>query len=527
MNQFTTKYASSIRGVLSGFDRLVFRGTLRRLSFVEGMRMYLSHRGILLKDFGAFAERITERVKQASLAPMKALGRPVRYLSSAQVSKEEIARRIAAEEGIRQGPVCVLTSVEPCHSFDIYRNREAKRLELVSRYRKCLHIYHYWVHPVFGFMNARIQTWFPFKVQVCINGREWLAAQMDREALGYVRQDNCFVSLEDFARAQSLMDAQLRENWADLLTEVARTLNPIHEELFGQFCADYYWSAYQSEWATDIVFKEPETLRRLYPMLIRHGMTTLGSPDVMRFLGRKLGPGDRVPGAFRGEVSSDVKTRQEGVRIKHRINGNSVKAYDKAYTPEGTVLRTETTINDEADFKVYRPKEGEPEGRREWRALRKGVADIYRRAQVSQAANERYLDALASVDDSTTLEELIQKVTSPVIFSGKRVRALHPFEPEDAALLEAVSRGEFTINGLRNRDLQRLLYPAQDFPTPQQTRRRSSRITRKLRMLRAHGLINKVPHTHRYQASVPGRQIITAILTARATPISQLLPKAA
>src|SRR5437879_5850788 len=113
----------------------------------------------------------------------------------------------------------------------------------------------------------------------------------------------------------------------------------------------------------------------------------------------------QVPGTIRAEVTSDVKTRAEGVRIKHRVNPNAVKAYDKAYTGQRAVLRGETTLNDVSDLKVYRPKEGGLEAEKEWRPMRKGTADLQRRAQVSQGANERYLDALASVDDGATLEE--------------------------------------------------------------------------------------------------------------------------
>jgi len=526
MNQFTAKYSDAIRFVLCGFDRLVFRGTIRGLSFVEGMRAYLHCHDVLLKDFGSHVEDVTTRIKQASLAPVRALGRPVEYLASARTSKEEIARRIVREQGITAGPVCVLTSVEPCQTFEVYRNRCAKRLELVSRVRKCLYLYHYMVHPVFGFMNARIQTWFPFNVQVCINGREWLARQMDEDRLGYVRVDNCFTSIADPTRAQELMDAQLKVHWPELLAAIGRTLNPIHDEVFDGFGATYYWSTHQSEWATDMVFADVEKLRRLYPVLIRHGITTLSSPDVMRFLGRKLGPGDRIPCAFLGQVTSDIKARQEGVRIKHRVSDNSVKLYDKAYTPEGAVLRAETTINNGQDFKVYRPKEGEPDGPLEWRTLRKGVADLHRRAQVSQASNDRYLDALSSVDDTATLDELIRTVTSPTDWRGKRVRALHPFEHDDARLLEAISRGEFAINGLRNKDLQHILFATQGPLTSQETRRRSGQTTRKLRLLRAHGILSKVPHTHRYVVTDLGRKIVTAILTARNTPVSQLLPTA-
>ena len=76
---------------------------------------------------------------------------------------------------MKEGLVCVLTSVEVCQSFEVYRNRETRRLELQARLRKRLFLYHYWMHPQLGFLNARIQTWFPFPIQVCLNGREWLA----------------------------------------------------------------------------------------------------------------------------------------------------------------------------------------------------------------------------------------------------------------------------------------------------------------------------------------------------------------
>lgn len=522
MHLFTTKYADRLAGVLSGFDRLVFRGTLRHLSYVDGLRSYLWDRKVLLKDFGAHAQAITDRVKDACLAAARSAQVPVQYLASADTSKEELARKLARERGVTQGPVCLLTCVEPFVGYDVYRNAATKKLELVSRYRKCLHYYWYEFHPECGFLHVRLRTWFPFDVQVCLNGREWLAGQLDRAGLAYQRHDNCFSHVEDFARAQSLLDAQLRTSWPPLLDGIADRVNPLREELFGDVCPGYYWTTRQSEWATDLIFQDPEGLRRLYPLLVRHGMTTLGSGDVLRFLGRKVGSEGRVPGTIRAEVTSDVKTRVEGVRIKHRVNANSVKAYDKAYTAERAVLRAETTLNDVSDLKVYRPKEGGPEAELAWRTLRKGVADLHRRAEVSQAANERYLDALASVDDSTTLEERVHHVTEPTTWKGKRVRALRPLAAEDTSLLAAVSRGEFTVNGLRNRDLRVLLYGPDEEATPEEVRRRAGRVTRRLRLLRAHGLLQKVSHTHRYQVTASGREIMTAILTARHTPVAQL-----
>jgi hypothetical protein len=315
--------------------------------------------------------------------------------------------------------------------------------------------------------------------------------------------------------------SQLRVDWPRLLDGIASQLNPIHDEMFAHYGLRYYWSTYPSEWASDVVFREAATLRRLPPRLVRHGRTALASTDVMRFLGRRIPGSGEVPKRFNGEVVSDVKEREEGVRLKHQVNGNSEKLYDKAYTEVGSVLRPECTLHNVGDLRTYRPKEGDPEGPLAWRPMRRGIADLHRRAEVSQRANARYLDALASVDESATVAELTQALTRPVRWNGQRLRAWRPLDADDCALLEAVGQGEFVRNGLRNRDLQRLLFDTVA-ASAEEAKRRSARVRRQLRMLRAHGLIQKVPRTHRYQVTADGRKAITAILTARQATVAQL-----
>jgi hypothetical protein len=255
-------------------------------------------------------------------------------------------------------------------------------------------------------------------------------------------------------------------------------------------------------------------------------MLSFSSPDVMRYFGRKVNQSGAIPAHFNGTLETDLKRRQEGDRVKYRMNGNSAKFYDKAYSPVGSVLRgAETTINTVADFQVFRPKEGGPEEDRQWMRMRKGIADLHRRAEVSQKANDRLLNALASVDDSKSVAELtkdIQKHTQAKSRNGnaRRVRGLSPWG-QDQELFVAVNHGEFLINGFRNRDLQALLCGG-EAKSPRERRKRSAAISRKLRMLRAHGLIQKVPCTHRYHVTGAGRAILVAVLTTARTSVNQL-----
>jgi hypothetical protein len=250
---------------------------------------------------------------------------------------------------------------------------------------------------------------------------------------------------------------------------------------------------------------------------------------VLQFLGHRINVSGQIPANYTGELTTDFKSRASGDRVKYRIDGNSLKGYGKASTPVGDVFRVETLTQHVEVFKTYRPHEGGAEDDLKWRRMRRGVADMHRRAEVSQKANERYWDALSTVDDSTRFSEFTRALEQPCQYQQRRVRALHPFQADDHQLLQAVNRGEFALNGLRNRDLQLWLYGVVDplRPLPlKEKRRRSAAVSRKLRILRAHGLIQKVPKTHRYQVTPHGRLAITAILTMDRASIA-LLNKAA
>ena len=150
-------------------------------------------------------------------------------------------------------------------------------------------------------------------------------------------------------------------------------------------------------------------------------------------------------------------------------------------------------------------------------------------ADVSQAANTRYLKALASADDPTPLGRLTTRLAQPVPINSRRARALNPHAPADARVLETLSRGEFTIsafpsrhvnvakrrvNGFRNRDLRALLFADAQAAPPDQQRHAAS-VSRQLALLRAHGLVRKVHGTHRYHLTTRGRVIVTALISLR------------
>jgi len=511
MERFRDRHSDRIIGVLSGFDRILFRGTLRSLSYVQGLDKFLGSQGVLYKDFGAFAERLSDQVKAQAEAVAREHRRPLRYLESAQESKEDIARGIMEKDGLREGLVCVLTCVEPCHSYFLRKDHERKLLQLVSGQRKCLHIYYYFVDRDFGLMHVRVQTWLPFPIQVCLNGREYLARQLDKAKIGYEKRDNCFVRIDDLKRAQKMLDRLVTHKWPKYLKTLSRRVNPLMLPQSNLALRDYYWTWRQGEFATDVMFQDAESLHAIYPRLVRHALTMFSCRNLLRFLGR------RVNRCFSGEVTTEYHERIEGVCVKHWVEENSLKMYDK----QGSVLRIETTINNPRRFKVYRWAKRQGRRCQTWLPMRKAVTDLPWLVQVCQAANQRYLEALADVEVTQTVQQVLDPVSKRIERDGRTYRALRPITAEEAALFACLLNGKYRLHGFRNADVRSVLNPQ---PSKDSKQRRSdcARACRYLRLFRAHGLIRKVPRTHCYRLTHRGTQTMATALKFRQAAVQDL-----
>jgi hypothetical protein len=290
---------------------------------------------------------------------------------------------------------------------------------------------------------------------------------------------------------------------------LARRVNPLLTDwLAGQ---SYYWVIDQAEFSSDVLFTDKAALGSLRPRLYEHAALCFDAPQVMTFLGR------RYRETFAGEVHTRWHRREPGGAVKHWIKRNALKMYDK----DGTVLRIETVINDPREFFVHRSRHKENgtvvQG---WYPMAKGVVNLYRYAQVSQKANERYLEALAVVTDLGVGQRELDRRCAPVSFQGRTRRALQPLGRDDQALFAAALRGEDAVRGFRNGELaERLFGPQPDDPV--ERRRRCGRVSRRISLLRAHGLLAKFPRSRRYRVTARGQRFMSTALHLR----HKLFPK--
>jgi hypothetical protein len=503
---FEDVHRDRITGSLAMFDRMIFKGYLSRFYTPDGLRCFLWSQGVGLKDYTEHAKATTNLIANRARQMVADAGRPVISFDHVKTRnrgqrKDELAAMIAQRDGITDGIVCLISAVEPCYSFQVRKRHQSGQLELFRRERQCLHHYLYLMDPEFGFMHVRIQGWVPYDCQIYINGREWLARQLDQAGVGYVRHENSLLAIDDLDVASELCERFAHKAWPRLLTAFARRLNPLLPAIHSAGYGGYYWVLDQAEIATDVMFRTRPELLEVWPDLVRHAALNMSSHEVLGFLGRKLHP------ALQAQVVTDTKRRPQGWRIRHRMAGNSVKVYDKA-----SVLRVETTINNPREFRIRRVVT-DHDGRRErrWCPMRKGVSDLWRSYQVGTAVNRRYLDALAAAPLKGKGVAALDALCQPRTNRGRTVARFSPLNPTDLALFRAALAGEHTIRGFRNADITRRLYrrPPAD---QNEAHRRCERVSRLLVKLRGHGLIAKIPRARRYRVTCYGHRVMTAAI---------------
>jgi len=502
MDTFLSIHQDCVLGTLSTFDRMIFKGHLTMLYPNGAFGRLLYRQGVLLKDFKPYVEGVSQQIKQHAEQLAAQAGRPFQYLEASMTakngqSKETLAQQIAAEDHLQEGLIGVFYTLEPCSTFTVRGNRQSQKLEVIRRRTKCLHFYFYYLDRELGFIHIRLQSWFPFQIQVYINGRECLARYLDQQGIAYQRYDNSFTHIADLPAAQAFCEQFTHFEWPPVLNALAERVNPILNVIGQAGFGGYYWVADQCEMATDLMFKDRTSLEAILPDLFEHAILRCACQDTLRFLGRKL------HGNFKGEVSTSLKKRIEGWRVKHGMKRNSIKMYDKA-----SVLRVETTINNPSEFKICQPTE---DGKLRWKPMGKGVSNLYRYAEVGSQANQRYLEHLAQAKLKSKALPHLDGLCRSHIQDGKRYARFNPLSQADRELFQSVLAGEHALNGFRNRDLCARLYP-EPTASPEEAKRRCTRVSRLIAKLRGHGLVAKVKDARLYRLTKLGSQVLSAVL---------------
>lgn len=449
---------------------------------------------IRIFDYTKWAEPLREQIRANAQNVAEEAGLTIQNLNNNKVRKERIVSKILAERGTQEGMVHIFSAMESCSSYKPWHDKKSGRTYLKGDTGRCLHYYFYFIDKELGLCYLRVPTWAPFRLQFYFNGHNLLASTLARKGIEATMQDNVFVQIEDWNKAQELADSLRVEKLQRKLDQFARRYCPPITTL----PHGYHWSLMQVEYATDIVFKLQKDLAPIYEALVRTAVHAVKAENVATFLGRKL------HGNYRDELGNDFSTRIQGTRIKHHMGKVSIKMYDK----HSLVLRIETTANDVSFFKHHRRVEHR-DGTWEMKVapVKKSIYSLPMMIELMLAANRRYLEFISTLDDPTAGLRNLEKISQPVRQDERSLKGFNLFAGEDLDLFIALLRGEYNISGMKNRHLR------------EQLGKKGHQVSRLLRRLRAHGLIKKVGCCYKYYLTALGRRVAATALRLRETVV--------
>jgi hypothetical protein len=487
MELLTEKYKKDISFSLSCYDRLIITGVLPEISYAQGMTGYMYGKGEKIFDYPRFAEPLKDRIRSNIEAKAQEQAIEIEFIRKKGIRKESIISDKLKERGNHPGIVHIISVMESCNTYKPWHDKSTGKTFLRPDQSKCMHYYVYFIDEDLGFGYIRIPTWCPFRLQIYVNGHNLLARELDKSGIGYTMLDNAFDSIEDASKAQELSESISIEKLHRKFDELAWLYCPVYKD----FNLRYHWSVMQAEYSTDIVFKRQQDLQQIYGELVATAIHTVKPDNISTFLGHKL------VGQYQGEIGNNYNVRIEGSRIKHSMGSSSIKMYDKF----GKILRIETTSNDISFFKHYREvvhRDGTKSN--QIASLKKGIYSLVFLADILKAVNIRYLEFISCFDNKDVGRKKLEQVSSSKTENNRNYKGINFFSKQDLAILLAIVRGEFNINGFRNKNLQKLL----GF--------KGTKISRLIKRLHVHGLIKKVAETYKYYLTKMGKETIIAAL---------------
>jgi len=483
MKLLTETFGKQISFVLSCYDRLVFTGSMPEISHCQGMTSYLYKNNVKIFDYPKFAEPFKEAIRANAERIAKEHGVEIEFIRKTGVRKEFIISEKIKQRGNHPGIVHIISAMETCNTYKPWHDKSTGRTFVKPDQSKCLHYYFYFIDEYAGLGYVRVPTWCPFRLQVYINGHNLLASELKQANIKYTMIDNAFDSIEDADKAQELSDNMSVEKLHRKLDEFAWQFCPVYKD----FNLRYHWSIMQAEYATDIVFKQQDDLQQIYSELVATAIHSVKPENIATFLGRKLDE------RYQGEIGNNYNVRIEGSRIKHNMGAVSIKMYDKF----SKILRIETTANDISFFKHFREvvhRDGTTSN--EMAPLKKNIYSLTFLKDNLKASNKRYLEFISAFDNKEVGRKRLVKITSSETNNNRNYKGFNFFNNDDLAVLLAIVRGEFNINGFRNKNLKKIL----NFP--------SSKISRLIKRLLVHGLIKKAADSYKYYATKIGKETI-------------------
>ena len=463
------------------FDRILLKGYIPLIQRENGMVYFL-------REFRGMKCISKEALKNLTKGFIKRVERYVEENSIPVITLKRGESKLGIAEGYdtgAEGVVCIIRSKEYGRSFSSYELKKVKDKNYRRICRALREVNHYYFYirdeEVGGLNYIKICSYFPFNVEIYVNGHNWLEMQLKREGRGYVKQDNCILEVDDVCALQRIC-SRLSD---DPLWEFAdRWIYKFVPILAREREAGYYYRYFiaQVEYSHNIVFKDSGVLDELFQSMIDQ-FRRIGKPDSISQIFER-----RIDSRYRGIFQSNINMEGEHPCMKSWYK----RCYVKQYNKKGKILRTETCINNTYDI-----------------GIKKSVVNLGYIGKVAHGINKRYLDAQVGIDERFLSRHNLAELSKTEQVGNKRITGIRIEDERIMGVIEALLKRSNVIAHITNKDLRKEVQRVRNIGEEEYG---STKMGYDLKRLLIKKIIKKVKGTHKYIFTKVGYKICLMLL---------------
>jgi len=484
MELFTQLFGKLLVFVYHCFDRIVINGYLNGLSRPEQVVYFFRQvvgEAVVDKDV---LRRRTNEYQNWVDAFARNHDTPIEWAKKKQRKDKYVQSRLRSMvQGNKYGVYFIFRSMEQGPTFRCsepkYPTKDPNYRILAPERSRFTHYYFYIRDEVVGPMVMRVGSFFPFQATYWLNGHSFIEQELNRAGVGFHKNDNAFLAVDDPAALQAAADrldpALMRER-LDYWTLV---LGPkFSDKERKQVNLRRFYAISQIEYCRNFIFKRHFPIHKIFERSCELGL--------WRITGHKISEifGTRFDKRLKGKLAATLEQIEHGHHIFRAYWKN---AFVKQYEKFAMFLRNEVCSNNLADF-----------------GLKKGLEHLDDVREKFLGITERFATFQAQCLNAHVDFPLLQRLALPISLGSAKYPGIKIHDTRMIRLMQVLLHASTTVGGWNVQQLHDALLMSFGLSAK---RYRLNQLRYDLRKMRAHALLERDGTRYAYRLTDKGVKV--------------------
>jgi hypothetical protein len=489
MERFTQLFGSFLAFVYHCFDRIVIHGYLSGLSRPEQVVYFF--RQVL--SIPVVSKEILSQRTNDYRGWVEAFARnhkiPMEWAEKGTRKEDYVLPALRRmEKKNAYGVYFIFKSMEQGHTFRIsvpkYPTQDPNHRILAHQRSRFTHYYFYIRDEVLGPIIIRVASFFPFHATYWLNGHSFIEQELKRGKVGFRKDDNAFLAVDDVAALQAAADRLSPQIIGKQLDYWTLILGPkFSKRERSQMNLSRFYAIAQIEYCRNFIFKRHFPIHKIFERSCEIGLWRLTANRISEIFGVRLNK------KLHGKLATVIDQIEHG---HHVFRAYWKHAFLKQYEKFSRYLRNELCSNNLRDF-----------------GLKKGLDHLDAVRKRFQTITDRFAGFQAQCLNVHVDFPLLQRLALPITIGSVRYPGIKIHDVRIIRLLEVLLHGGNTVGGWTAKQIHQAVLTTFQLSAKAYG---LNQLRYDLRKLKGHGLLERDGRRYAYQLTEKGVQVALLFL---------------